>query len=277
MSEQVQQAARTWSDAEIGDDFDYVPVSPWAPVSLVTGALSLTALISLFGLYLAAFGALVGVAAVLRIRSSLGTVKGQPMAAIGLLLASISVVGGGYRTAHAYRHEVPEGFRRVHFPREIADLQFVYINGKRKIPAEVADLLGKKVYLKGFMWATQDTEGLTRFILLKDNGECCFGGRPKSHDFITVTLDSYAEGQRPPLASRASGMSDKVLTAEEQQALGAKFPNQLTTKAFVGMVAVGGVLQADPKAGEGGEQADFEFAPVYTMNAELVEEVWTPF
>ena len=31
------------------------------------------------------------------------------------------------------------------------------------------------------------------------------------------------------------------------------------------------------EAGEGGEQADFEFAPVYTMDAELVEEAWTPF
>ncbi|MFN9037833.1 MAG: hypothetical protein ACK5YO_16140, partial [Planctomyces sp.] len=107
MSEQVQPTARIWSDAEIGDDFDYVPVSPWAPVSLVAGVVSLTALLNLFGLYLAVFGALVGLAAVLRIRSSLGTVKGQPMAAAGLLLASLSVVGGGYRTAHAYRHEVP--------------------------------------------------------------------------------------------------------------------------------------------------------------------------
>ncbi|MFN9236721.1 MAG: hypothetical protein ACK6D4_18990 [Planctomyces sp.] len=214
MSEQVQPTARIWSDAEIGDDFDYVPVSPWAPVSLVAGVVSLTALLNLFGLYLAVFGALVGLAAVLRIRSSLGTVKGQPMAAAGLLLASLSVVGGGYRTAHAYRHEVPEGFRRVHFPKEIADLQFVYINGKRKIPAEVAELVGQKVYLKGFMWATQDTEGLTRFILLKDNGECCFGGRPKSHDFITVTLNSYPEGQRPALASRARGMSEKILTPD---------------------------------------------------------------
>lgn len=277
MSEQVQPAARIWSDAETGDDFDYVPVSPWAPLSLVAGVVSLTALLNLFGLYLALFGLLVGLAAVLRIRSSLGAVKGQPMAAAGLLLASLSVVGGGYRTAHAYRHEVPDGFRRVHFPKEIAELQFVYINGKRKIPAEVAELVGKKVYLKGFMWATQDTEGLTRFILLKDNGECCFGGRPKSHDFITVTLDAYPEGQRPGLASRARGMSDKVLTAEEQQALGAKYSNQLTTKAFVGMVAVAGVLHADPKAGESGEPADFEFAPVYTMDAELVEEAWTPF
>jgi len=272
-----QEDARAWSSSEVGDDFDYVPVSPWAPTALCLGLLSLTGFMGLFGLYIAGFGVFIGIAALSRIRASDGATKGGLFAATGLLLSACSLVLGSVKMAHAYSTEVPEGYQRVNFPREIADRQFVYIGGRRKIPPEVAPLLEKPVYLKGFMWATQSTDGLPRFILLKDNGECCFGGKPKSHDFITVTLKSYPDGQRPPLAARASGMSDMVLNAEEMKKWGAQFPNQLTTKAFIGMVAVAGILHADPKAGENGSRDDYEFAQVYTMDAELVEEAWTRF
>lgn len=268
---------RAWSESDTDGEFDYVPVSPWAPVSLALGLLSLTGFMGFFGLYVAAFGIFVSLAAFSKIRSSGGTAKGRGMAVAGLLLAVVSLAGGSVKMAHAYSNEVPTGFQRVHFPRDIADHQFVYINGRRKIPPPVAELVGKPIYIKGFMWATQATDGIPRFILLKDNGECCFGGKPRSHDFITVTLKSYPDGARPPLASRAPGMSDRVLTPEEQKLFGAAHPNQLTTKAFIGMVAVAGVLQANPQAGEAGSGEDYEFAPVYTMDADLVEEVWTPF
>jgi hypothetical protein len=268
---------RAWTDSEADGEFDYIPVSPWAPIALVMGGLSLTGFMGFFGLYVAAFSIFVGCAAVMRIRSGGGTVKGMWMACAGLILSTISLTGGSVKMAHAWSTEVPEGYRRVHFPSEIADHQFVYVGGRRKIPPAVAELVGKPLYIKGFMWATQATDGIPRFILLKDNGECCFGGKPKSHDFITVTLKSYPDGARPSLASRAPGMSDVVLTPEQQKAFGAQYPNQLTTQAFIGMVAVAGVLHADPRAGEGSSPEDYEFAQVYTMDAELVEEVWTPF
>ncbi len=265
-----------WGADVIDDDFEYVPVSPWAPAALVMGLLSLTGFMGLFGLYIAAFSTFLGFAAVSRIRAAGGEVKGRVTAVLGLALAILSLSLGSAKQVYAYSNEVPDGYRRVNFPKEIADQQFIYVGGRRKIPPVVAPLLGSKVYLKGFMWATQATEGLTRFILLKDNGECCFGGKPKSHDFITVTLRSYPDGQRPELADRARGMSDKTLSSEEQQALGAEFVNQLTTKAFIGKVAVAGILAADPAAGEGAGE-DYEYAPVYTMDAELIEEAWTSF
>jgi len=266
-----------WSSDPLDGEFQYVPISPWAPAALVTGLLSLTGFYGLFGLYIAAFSIFIGIGALSRIRDAGGDVKGRGTALVGLLLAVMSLVLGIATQVYAYSNEVPEGYLRVNFPKDIAEQQFIYVGGRRKIPPTVAELMGKPVYLKGFMWATQASEGLARFILLKDNGECCFGGKPKSHDFITVTLRSYPDGQRPVLANRAAGMSDKVLSDEEQRTLEAEFPNQLTTKAFIGKVAVAGILQADPAAGEGGGAEDYEFAPVYTMDAELIEEAWTRF
>ena len=266
-----------WGESSEGEDFDYIPISPWAPIALSLGLLGLTGFIGIFGLYVAFFGIFIGIAAITRIRASAGSVKGTGMAAIGLVLSLASFALGSAKMAHAYSTEVPEGFARVTFPKDIADKQFVYINGHRKLHPDVAALVGQKVYLKGFMWATQETEGLTRFILLKDNGECCMGGKPKSHDFIFVTLKSFNEGERPPLSYRASDLAVKELTAEEQEKLGVTNKLQLTTPAYIGMVAVAGVLQADVKAGEGSPSEDYDFAPVYSMEAELVEEAWTRF
>jgi hypothetical protein len=266
-----------WGEASDGEDFDYIPVSPWAPIALALGLLGLTGFMGIFGLYVAFFGIFIGIAAITRIRASGGFVKGTGLAVVGLILSIASFVLGSAKMAHAYSTEVPDGFLRVNFPKDVAEKEFVTVNGFRKLVPEVAALIGQKVYLKGFMWATQDTEGLTRFILLKDNGECCFGGKPKSHDYIFVTLASYNEGERPPLSYRASGLSEKKLTDEEKSKLTLPKDFQLTTLAYLGMVAVAGVLEADVKAGQNGPSEDFEYAPVYSMEAELVEEAWTRF
>jgi hypothetical protein len=260
-----------------GEDFDYVPVSPWAPIALCLGLLGLTGFIGIFGLYVAFFGIFIGIAAISRIRASAGFVKGTGIAAVGLVLSVASFALGSAKMAHAYSTEVPDGFKRVNFPKDIAEKGFVTVYGHRKLEPSVATLIGQKVYLKGFMWATQDTEGLTRFILLKDNGECCFGGKPKSHDYIFVTLASFNDGERPPLSFRAGGLSVKELNDEEKAKLKVPKDLQLTTLAYLGMVAAAGVLEADLKAGEKGPAEDFEYAPVYSMEAELVEEAWTRF
>lgn len=270
-------SAGAWGESSEGEDFDYIPISPWAPIALSLGLLGLTGFIGIFGLYVAFFGIFIGIAAITRIRASAGSVKGTGMAALGLVMSLASFTLGSAKMAHAYSTEVPEGFARVTFPKDIADKQFVFVNGHRKLHPDVATLVGQKVYLKGFMWATQETEGLTRFILLKDNGECCMGGKPKSHDFIFVTLKSFNDGERPELSYRAADLAVKELTAEEQEKLGVTNKLQLTTPAYIGMVAVAGVLKADVKAGEGSPSEDYDFAPVYSMEAELVEEAWTRF
>ena len=266
-----------WGEASDGEDFDYIPVSPWAPIALCLGLLGLTGFIGIFGLYVAFFGIFIGIAAISRIRASAGFVKGTGMAVTGLVLSVACFVLGSAKMAHAYSTEVPEGFARVNFPKDVAEKQFVYVGGHRKLHPDVAALIGQKVYLKGFMWATQDTEGLTRFILLKDNGECCFGGKPKSHDYIFITLATFNESKRPQVSYRAPGLSVKELTPEEKEKLGVSKEFQLTTMAYLGMVAVAGVLEADVKAGEKAVAEDYEYAPVYSMKAELVEEAWTRF
>lgn len=205
----------SWGTGSDSDDFDYIPVSPWGPIALSVGVLSLTGLVGMFGLYVACAGVVLGMTAVSRIRAAQGTVKGGWFAVLGTLLSAICLVLGSARMAYAYSTECPEGFLRVNFPNDISEKQFVYLGMMRKLHPDVAPLIGKQVFLKGFMWQTQQNEGLKEFILLKDNGECCFGGKAQPYDMILI-----------------------------------KLRDGLTTKAYTGMVSVAGVLTADVNAGE---------------------------
>ena len=273
-----------WSSRSEVENLDYVPVSPWAPIALCVGLLGLTGFIGYFGLYVAFFGIFVGIGAVHQIRSSGGFVKGAWMATLGLVLSICSFGLGSAKMSYDYQHEVPEGYQRVNFQKDVAEKEFVFYSGHRRLHRDVAAVVGKKVYLKGFMYATQATDGLRQFILLKDNGECCFGGKPKAHDYVLVTLPVLkSPSDRPAISNRAGGMSVSEISQDVKEQLLLKDDYQqedyqLVTKAYIGMVAVAGVLEADVRSGEGGPPDEFDYAPVYTMkNVELVEEAWTRF
>lgn len=205
-----------WASDSQTDDFDYTPVSPWGPIALALGLAALTAFLSVFGIGLSVVGILVGIAAILRIRSEQGAVKGLSFALLGLALSVGSCGLGTAKMVHLYNTEVPDGYRRVNFPMDISDKQFVFYGGARRLHPDVAPLIGEKVYLKGFMWETKSLTGLTEFVFLKDNGECCFGGSPQPYDMMVVYL-----------------------------------PPEKPTDAYTGMVAVAGVLKANVNAGEG--------------------------
>ncbi|MEZ6125439.1 MAG: DUF4190 domain-containing protein [Planctomycetaceae bacterium] len=224
-----------WAEERNFDEFDYTPVSPWGPVALVLGLGSLTGLTnSVFGLGLALIGVIIGITAVIRIRATGGAYKGTGFAVTGAILSAVCLVAGSAKLSYAYEHEVPEGYLRVNFPKQISAHQFVYPQGRRRLHPDVAPLVGQKLFLKGYMWQTQKAEGLESFVFLKDNGECCFGGSPQPYDMMVVHM---ADGK--------------------------------TTRAYSGMVAVSGILNADVTAKEGD--------PVYTVDADIVEEAQTSF
>ncbi|MEP3481095.1 MAG: hypothetical protein ABJZ55_17740 [Fuerstiella sp.] len=206
-----------WSKQTGSDDFNYISTSPWAPVALVMGIASLTALTnSVMGLALAFIAIVVSLVAVIRIRSERDIYRGFGMALCGLLLSTSCLVAGSWKLHYDYHHEVPEGYLRVNFPNEISDYEFVYYGNARRLHQKVAPFVGQKVFLKGYMYNLQKYEGLKDFVFLKDNGECCFGGEPKPFDMMVVSM-----------------------------------PEGKTTKAFRSMIAVSGTLSADVTAGEG--------------------------
>lgn len=211
-----ESANSGWAVDANSDDFDYTPVSPWGPVALALGVASLTAFLGIFGIGLAFLGVIIGIAAVLRIRGERGAMKGTGFAVCGMVLSMLCFGLGTTRMVHAYQTEVPEGYSRYSFPVDISDKQFIVQYGVRRLHPDVAPLVGTKVYLKGFMYQTRSDTGLTEFVFLKDNGECCFGGEPKPYDMMVVHL-----------------------------------PEDNPTDAYTGMIAVAGTLNANVLAAEG--------------------------
>lgn len=184
-------------------DFDYQPMSPLGPIALLLGLIALSAMLGYIGVIIAAVCSLVCVFCWFSIRRSESL--GGGMAGLGTLLAVGSTITGAVMFYMAYKYECPPDYRRTNFPREIAEKQFeVGVHGERVIPPSVKALEGKKIFLKGFVWQTQGTRNRRDFILLKDSGECCFGGNPKSYDMIEITLDEDHESVEFPTLSMVS-------------------------------------------------------------------------
>ena len=198
------------------DDFNYIPVTPLAPITCFFGLASALALVAWQCLALAVAGLIVGLIALVRIRQAKGALGGLTLASIGLVASLVFLIAGIGRHAHAYATEVPEDHRRVNFPREIAAKEFVYRDDRRELHPDVVPLVGQKVFLKGWMYQSKVSTNLTRFLLLKDSGKCCFGGDPKPFHMIGVVM-----------------------------------ADNLTTSQYSGMISVAGVLEADPDAPPG--------------------------
>lgn len=171
-------------------EFTYKPVPVVAAVAGFFGIASVFALLSEIAVLLTLVGMVVGGVAVWKIRGSRGELGGRLWANIGLFGSAIFFVTGVANHVYAYATEVPEGYVRVSFPRDISARQFVVTNGVRKLHPDVAPLKDQKIFIKGFMYNTQKQTGLSGFVLLKDNGQCCFGGNPKPFDMMEVRLQN---------------------------------------------------------------------------------------
>lgn len=196
---ETPSAADEWSSDSAGlpepsdvsqqsQEFDFRPMPVLAPVAGVLGVCSLLAYLGLFGIGLAFVGIPVSLLAVVVVLRSRGALSGLWVALTGLLLCAANTAGGIALQVYHFQHEVPEGFARVNFTNQISKRGFFVENGQQTIPPEVLNLVDQPIFLKGFMYPTGQTEGLAHFLLLKDSGQCCFGGKPALQDMIGIKM-----------------------------------------------------------------------------------------
>ncbi len=172
------------------NEFDYRPTPVLVPVSLALAVVSISALLGIVGVFIASLAAVLSVSALLVIARSEGMYSGRVMAIIALLLSLTFGTLGIVSQIYAFKTEVPEGYRRVSFAREISAKGFPVQEGKATLHPDVAALIDKQIFLKGYMYPQAQKKGLQQFLLLKDTGECCFGGQPKPTDMILVKMQN---------------------------------------------------------------------------------------
>jgi hypothetical protein len=200
----IAEDTRMSATAEITNEFDYTPMSPLAPIAVIMSLLGLTAFIGFYGIFVALIAVVISWLAVGKIKAADGELGGLGLSRIALVVSVVTVASSSVLLAYNYSTECPEGYERHNFPREISDYQFVYTGGQRAIPPEVQPILNKKVFIKGFVYHTRTTRNQREFILLKDQGDCCFGGDPAPHDMIHITLSEDHDSVNFPMLTMVS-------------------------------------------------------------------------
>jgi hypothetical protein len=169
------------------DDFSepYRALSASAVVSCVLGLLSILAFAD-FWLGLIPFLAIAtGVFALRKIKSAPEEFTGLNLAKVGLALGIVFWLGGTSWLSYVYATEVPDGYERITYRM----LQPGDNDADGAIPAQAASLDGKRVFIKGYIYPPPGSPPyVTRFLLVRDKGDCCFGGNPKITDRILVDI-----------------------------------------------------------------------------------------
>lgn len=175
-------------ESELIDDLDianYKALCVPAVASAALGTVSLLTFVSGFFAFVPALGVLLGWMALQSLRARSHELTGQPFAWIGFSLSLFCLVGGlGYR-AYAYATEVSPGYERVSYALlQPTDAQQRVL----RLPQTAEDINGKLVHIRGFMYPDARQHDLTKFVLCRDKGDCCFGGNPKATDRVMVRI-----------------------------------------------------------------------------------------
>jgi len=109
---------------------------------------------------------------------------GRPLAIVAMLVSAAMLAGGLCRLALVYAAELPTGFERLSY----AELQPLPGDPADAVPETALAANGRDVLLKGYMYPGKQTQGIRQFLLVRDQGDCCFGGNPKITDRVLVQL-----------------------------------------------------------------------------------------
>lgn len=173
-----------------GDEFDiasYKALSSPAVISFALGVLSLLTFISAFFAPVPFVGAILAWTGLRSIHLRPHELTGKTFGRVGMFLCLLSLLGGlGYRSV-LYATEVSPGYQRVSY----AELQPADPTQRvLRLPESAEALVGKQIFLRGFIYPDGRNRGLKQFVLCRDKGDCCFGGNPKPTDRVLVRIKS---------------------------------------------------------------------------------------
>ncbi|MCX7404165.1 MAG: hypothetical protein NT089_00330 [Planctomycetia bacterium] len=126
---------------------------------------------------------------------------GKPLTLGALLVSAFSLVGGLIFLSIVYAAELPEGFQRLDYTM----LQPLDGDPPATIPDTAHAMNGRHVLLKGYMYPGSQQNGILQFLLVRDQGDCCFGGNPKITDRVLVQLQDTKSIAFSPRLTKIAG------------------------------------------------------------------------
>jgi hypothetical protein len=179
------------SSAEPAED-DYNPADAYralctsAVAALVLGMLSVLAVLDWWLALIPLAAVILGIVALRTINHQPQEYTGRFAAIAGITLGLLFGLGGLGWLGYVQATEVPNGYDRIDY----SVLQPQPGDPLNAIPPDAKALDGKKIFIKGYVYPGMRKNGITQFLLVRDQGTCCFGGDPKITDRIQVSLSN---------------------------------------------------------------------------------------
>ncbi|MFM7108624.1 MAG: hypothetical protein ACKOZU_08515 [Planctomycetaceae bacterium] len=167
-----------------GDADDYRALSGVAIAAAALAAFSPLAFLDWWLAAVPVLAIMLGIAALGDIARRPAQLAGRPLAVGAVAVAAACLAGGLARLAAVYAAELPPGFERISYVL----LQPADGDPPDAIPDAARALDGRDVLLKGYMYPGSLQRGVVQFLLVRDQGDCCFGGNPRITDRINVRL-----------------------------------------------------------------------------------------
>jgi len=167
-----------------GDVGDYRALSGTAVAAAAFAAVSPLAFFDWWLLSVPVIAAALAVVALMDISRRPLALTGRPLAAGSAAVAGLCLGGGLGWLSLVYATELPPGHERLSF----ALLQPAPGDPVHAIPETAVPFHGRDVLIKGYMYPGSRTGGITQFLLVRDQGDCCFGGNPKITDRVLVQM-----------------------------------------------------------------------------------------
>lgn len=184
-----RSAALRNGDVAGAPDEAYRSLSSAAVAACILGGVSIVALFEFWPLKaVPVIGLVAGFAALRQIKQMPEEYTGRKAALVGIALSAFFLISGTALGVLVPILEVPADHVKISYE----DLKPTP-ESPGVVPEAAAELDGRKVFLKGYMFPTTHNDGIRKFLLCRDNGDCCFGGQPPSSDMVWVELNAPLE------------------------------------------------------------------------------------
>ena len=165
-------------------DVRYRAIAGTAIAAAVAAALSPLAFLDWPLVVVPVLGVVLGALAYRTITQRPDEFTGRPLAIGAVVVSAVSLVAALVTLSRTYAAELPAGYERINYGM----LQPLDGDPPGTVPETARVIDGRNVLLKGYMYPGKQPRGIVQFLLVRDQGDCCFGGNPKITDRVLVQL-----------------------------------------------------------------------------------------